>query len=400
MTGELDEFRQDVRAWLLDNCPHSMRTPMPDNEIPWGGKKAVYPNPETKLWLDKMVERGWTAPDWPKEYGGAGLDAEQCQVLLDELSNIKARPALFSFGYWMLGPVLLEYGNDQQKRRFLPAIARGEIRWCQGYSEPGAGSDLASLKMKAIKQSDHYIVNGSKIWTSEAKDSDWIFCLVRTDSSGSKHQGISFLLINLQSQGVKVQPIKLISGSSHFNQTFFDDVKVPVDQCVGVENEGWTIAKKLLSYERQNVAGAAFGADVSQNVWDIARKYSSTDDGNIEPSLRSRIAGQTIRANAIDILTRRMQLNTQQDKFKGLDAVLKISAAANNQLRSELIIESMGASGLGWEGEPYTEDEISNVRAWLRSRGNSIEGGTSEINMNVIAKHVLRLPEQRLGRKR
>lgn len=395
MTDDLDKFRQIVREWLADNCPQSMRTAMPASERPWGGKKAIYPNPETKIWMDRMVERGWTAPTWPTEYGGGGLSATQTSILIQELSRINARPSLFSFGLWMLGPILLEYGSDVQKRKYLPAIARGEIRWCQGYSEPGAGSDLASLKLKAIKDGDHYVLNGSKIWTSEAADSDWIFCLVRTDSSGPKHNGISFLLIDLESPGIKVRPIELISGGSEFNQTFFDDVHVPSNQRIGAENMGWEIAKKLLAYERQNVAGAGFGANLSEKTWDIAKKYSACDDGTIEPCLRGRIAGQAIRSQAIDILSRRIQMNAEQDKFKGLDAVLKISAAASNQLRSELIVESMGTLGLAWEGAPYSDYEIANVRAWLRSKGNSIEGGTSEINMNVIAKRVLNLPKQR-----
>jgi alkylation response protein AidB-like acyl-CoA dehydrogenase len=399
-TPEPDPFRADTRAWLEAHCPPSMRTPMPEHEYPWGGRNAEFPNPDTRLWLARMVDKGWTAPMWPREYGGAGLTLEQARVLEQEMARIGARPPLFSFGFWMLGPVLLELGSAEQKQRFLPAIARGEIRWCQGYSEPGAGSDLAALKTRAELRGDRFIVNGSKIWTSDADKADWIFCLVRTDFEVPKHQGISFLLFDLNSAGVERRPIKLISGASPFCQTFFDNVEVPAANLVGRLNGGWDIAKRLLQYERQNVAGAGFGADRSRTLWDIAKHYSpfshdSEGAGAIDPDLRARIADQVIHAEAIDCLVQRMTTETSGQSASALASVLKVLVAKNNQLRSELLIEAMGGAGLGWDGDVFSDDELTEVKAWLRSKGNSIEGGTSEINLNIIAKRVLGLPDPR-----
>ncbi|MBV1934624.1 MAG: acyl-CoA dehydrogenase family protein, partial [Parvibaculaceae bacterium] len=235
----LEEFRKETRDWLEENCPQSMRTPMGDNEEPWGGKNASWPNPDSKVWLDNMASRGWTAPTWPKAYGGGGLGKDEAKILSQELRAIKARPALMSFGIWMLGPALLEFASEEQKLKYLPQIVRGEIRWCQGYSEPGAGSDLAGLQTSADDKGDHYLVNGQKIWTSYANYADWIFCLVRTDKT-VKHAGISFLLIDMETKGVETRPIKLISGSSPFCETFLTDVTVPKENLVGELNKGWT----------------------------------------------------------------------------------------------------------------------------------------------------------------
>lgn len=222
--SNLETFREETRAWLEENCPASMRTPMPDEEQPWGGRNPSYPNPDTKVWMERMAARGWTAPTWPTEYGGGGLNPDENKILLQELKRIDARPSLNSFGIWMLGPALLEFATEEQKQKYLPPIVRGEIRWCQGYSEPGSGSDLAGLQTKAEDMGDHYLVNGQKVWTSYADKADWIFCLVRTDTS-VKHEGISFLLIDMETEGVDPRPIKLISGSSPFCETFLTDAK-------------------------------------------------------------------------------------------------------------------------------------------------------------------------------
>ena len=261
----LQEFREDTRSWLEENCPASMRTPMVQEEIVWGGRNAAFVNPESEIWLQRMAEKGWTCPTWPAEYGGGGLDKDQTLVLGEELARINARPALTSFGISMLGPVLLEYGSHEQKLEHIPKIVRGEIRWCQGYSEPGSGSDLASLSTKAELQGDHYLINGSKVWTSYADKADWIFCLVRTDFDVPKHSGISFILFDMASEGVSTKPIQLISGSSPFCETFFDDVKVPAGNLVGRLNEGWTIAKRLLQHERTMISGFGLSAGQSDN---------------------------------------------------------------------------------------------------------------------------------------
>src|SRR5262249_30727433 len=267
------------------NCPTSMRASGGEEEAVWGGRDATYVNPDSKVWLDRMAEKGWTVPTWPKQYGGGGLTADEERVLQHELRRIHARSPLQSVGIWMLGPVLIEYGNEEQKREHLPKIARGEIRWCQGYSEPGAGSDLAGLMTRAEDQGDYYLVNGSKIWTSFANYADWIFCLVRTDTAAPKHQGISFLLFDMTSPGVSTSPIKLISGSSPFCQTFFDNVKVPKKNLVGTLNDGWTIAKRLLQHERNMIAGiggnSALGGS-GRKLEDVAKNYVGARRGRID----------------------------------------------------------------------------------------------------------------------
>ncbi|BFM15060.1 acyl-CoA dehydrogenase family protein [Maricurvus nonylphenolicus] len=394
MTTELNSFRVEVRAWLEQNCPASMRTPMPDEETPWGGRNAKFVNPDTKLWLDRMIDKGWTVPMWPQEYGGAGLGIEQAQVLEQELERINARIPLMSFGVWMLGPVLLELGTEEQKRRFLPDIAKGKIRWCQGYSEPGAGSDLAGLRTKAEIKEDHFVVNGSKIWTSEADQSDWIFCLVRTDFDAPKHQGISFLLFDLESDGVERQPIKLISGTSLFCQTFFDDVKVPAENLVGEVNAGWSIAKRLLQYERQSV-GKFLNKSFDIQLHDLALQYADSETGKIDPDLRSRIALQTMQNEALGLLIERMERDVDGSGLGAPTSVMKVAMADINHKRGELAIEAMGAAGLAWEGDDFTQEEITEVKGWLRGKANSIEGGTSEINLNIIAKRILGLPDPR-----
>jgi len=212
--SDLEQFRQETRTWLEENCPASMRTPIKGFDDAYnGGRNPEIDHPDQKIWCDRMAERGWTVPHWPSEYAGGGLSKEEVKVLLE------------SFGISMLGPALLHFGTEEQKQEHLPKIVRGEIRWCQGYSEPNAGSDLASLATRAEDNGDHYLINGQKIWTSYADKSDWIFCLVRTDNSGSKHEGISFVLFDMADPGVTTRPIKLISGSSPFCETFFDDVK-------------------------------------------------------------------------------------------------------------------------------------------------------------------------------
>lgn len=390
--SDLETFRTETRAWLEANCPPTMRTPMDEDDAPWGGRKAQM-SPEGRLWLDRMGERGWTAPTWPREYGGGGLTPEEARVLGQELGRIRARPALMSFGVWMLGPVLLEYATEEQKRRFLPGIVRGETRWCQGYSEPGAGSDLASLATKAEDRGDYFVINGQKVWTSYADQADWIFCLVRTDTT-RKHEGISFMLFDMASEGVEARPIKLISGSSPFCETFFDNVKVPKDQLVGKLNGGWEIAKRLLQYERQNISAGGFGGGAGLELEEVAKEYVGVGAGGklADPDLRARIADHKMDARAFALTVRRAEQESKASKGPSpAVSIIKYAAATLNQEKHELMLEAMGTQGLGWEGEGYKPSEIRETRAWLRSKGNSIEGGTSEVNLNVIAKRVLGL---------
>jgi alkylation response protein AidB-like acyl-CoA dehydrogenase len=397
-TEDLDAFRVETRDWLEANCPPSMRTPMTDDEIVWGGKRGTFVNPESKTWLDRMGEKGWTAPEWPASYGGGGLTKDENRVLQEELRRIKARPALFSFGLWMFGPALLEFGNEEQKKRFLPDIVKGKTRWCQGYSEPGAGSDLAGLQTRCEDKGDHYLINGQKVWTSYADQADWIFCLVRTDTS-SKHEGISFILFDMESPGVEARPILLISGSSPFCETFFTDVKVPNDQLVGRVNGGWEIAKRLLQFERSSISAGGFGGTGGSGILgpeEYAKMHVGTDsEGRIaDGDLRGRIADHKMYAKAFSLTVQRQ---TEQAKAgQQVDhtaSILKYGAAKMNQDRHELLIEALGSEALGWEGEGFDENAMKATRGWLRSKGNSIEGGTSEINLNVVAKRVLGLKD-------
>jgi alkylation response protein AidB-like acyl-CoA dehydrogenase len=396
--ADLDAFRSEVRSWLEENCPESMRTPMPEGETVWGGRREKFVNPDSKVWLERMAERGWTCPTWPKEYGGGGLSADENKVLQEELRRIHARSPLQSFGIWMLGPALLEFASHEQKLEHLPKIVRGEIRWCQGYSEPGSGSDLASLKTRAEDKGDYYLVNGSKIWTSYADHADWIFCLVRTDFDAPKHEGISFLLFDMASEGVSTSPIQLISGASPFCETFFDDVKVPKANLVGELNKGWTIAKRLLQHERQMISGiggmSALGGS-GRKLEDDAREYLGVTDGHIaDPALRARLTAHRINDRAFQLTLARAADEAKAGKSDGnLASLFKYYGSEQNKRKYELLLEVMGSRALGWQGDAYRDRELSTTRQWLRSKANSIEGGTSEVQLNVIAKRVLGLPD-------
>lgn len=391
MSDQLDTFRSETRAWLEANCPASMRTPTTsEDEYVWGGRNAKFPSEDAKLWLERMGSKGWTAPTWPKEYGGGGLTPAENAVLQSELRRIGARPALLSFGIWMLGPVLLEYANEEQKKEHLPKIVRGEIRWCQGYSEPGAGSDLAGLQTKCEDRGDHWLINGQKVWTSYANYADWCFCLVRTDTS-VKHEGISFVLIDMATPGVETRPIKLISGSSPFCETFFTDVKIPKGNMVGRLNGGWEIAKRLLQYERTNISG--FGSGARLDVVDIAKTNVGLEDGALaDRDLRARIAGHKMAERAYALTVQRAQEEAKAGgNVSHMASMFKVAGATLNQERCELMVEAAGNRAFGWAGEGFGADELAVTRGWLRSKGNSIEGGTTEVNLNVVAKRVLGL---------
>ena len=397
--SELESFRSEVREWIASNYPASLRAPftIDGDETPWGGRHPSYKNPDTRLWLERMTARAWTAPDWPEEYGGAGLSAEQARIISEELVAAGCRPSLFSFGLLMLAPVLLEFGTEAQKRMFLPPIARGQIRWCQGYSEPGAGSDLASLKTRAEDHGDHWLVNGQKIWTSYAQVSDWIFCLVRT-STESKHKGISFLLIDMTSPGITTRPIQLISGGSNFCQVFFDNVRVPKEHLIGQPGEGWTIAKRLLQHERTNIASSAQsglgGTPSGKSIAALAKEYRGAQGERIEdPVLRDRIAAQEMDAEALGLTLQRLEEESRRHGPSAASSVVKILSARQNKLKFELMLEIMGQAALGWEGSPFDDEELAITRQWLRSKANSIEGGSTEIQINIVAKQVLGLPD-------
>jgi len=391
---DLESFRTEVRDWLAENCPAEMRTPITrDADICWGGRQAKYTCEAQKLWLDRMGAKGWTVPEWPVEYGGGGLSKDQARVLASELRRIKARSPLSSFGIWMLGPALLKYGNEAQKKEHLPRIARGEIRWCQGYSEPGAGSDLASLRTSALLEGDHYVVNGQKVWTSYADKADWIFCLVRTDPTAAKHLGISFLLFDMASPGVSTSPIKLISGASPFCQTFFDNVKVPAENLMGVAGKGWDIAKYLLTHEREMIGGSdSTGGCGRDSLSQVAKRQIGMDAAILaDTGLRTDIVRHELNAWAFALTMERVKDEAKAGQGVGaLSSMLKYYGTELNKDRMQLLMSIGGSDALAWEGPGEGEGDVA--RAWLRSRANSIEGGTSEINLNIIAKRVLELP--------
>jgi len=392
----LEAFREETRAWLEENCPPSMRTPMAPDEFPAGGRKVKYRNSETKLWMDRCAERGFTVPTWPKEYGGAGLNADESRVLREEMARIQARTPLTGMGLSMIGPALLEYGNDEQKAEHLPKIARGEIWWCQGYSEPNAGSDLASLQTRAVVDGDDYIINGQKIWTSGADNADWIFCLVRTDFEAPKHNGITFILFDMESPGVTVRPIKLISGMSPFCETFFEDVRVPRKNVVGNVNDGWTVAKRLLQYERTSIGGGGGpGGQRGRSLAQLAVDYVGMSGGKLgDGSLRDGITIQTMNDRAFGLTVRRNMEESRSTKAPSfVSSMFKYYGTEQNKNRAELMLQAVGTQMLGWEGDGFSDEELSQTRAWLRTKGNSIEGGTSEVQLNIIAKRVLGLPD-------
>jgi len=387
-----ETFRSETRTWLEANCPQEMRQPWKsDEDACWGGRNWVFRSDAERLWLERMADRGWTAAEWPREYGGGALSREQAKILRQELARLRCRPPLSSFGIWMLGPALLKYGSEEQRREYLPPITRGEIRWCQGYSEPNAGSDLVSLQTRAEDRGDHFLVSGQKIWTSYADEADWIFCLVRTDPSATKHAGISFLIFDMRTPGVSTKPITLISGKSPFCETFFDNVRVPKTGLVGVLNQGWDVAKYLLTHEREMLS--ALGADTStQPLGQLAARTIGIQNGMLTDSmLRAQIATLEVDTIAFQLAMERTgDLAKVRQANPSLSSVLKYYGAELNKRRYELLMAAGGSDALEWEGERSRDGALA--RAWLRTKGNSIEGGTSEIQLNIIAKRILALP--------
>ncbi|MDH5672131.1 MAG: acyl-CoA dehydrogenase family protein [Myxococcales bacterium] len=410
----LDSFREEVRSWLDQNCPDNMRTPKD------GGMRKPATPQEVTAWCGKLQEQGYTCPTWPKEYGGGSFDKEQAAIIQAEMARIGTMNPAVSFGTMMLGPVLLEFASHEQKVEHLVPITRGEIRWCQGYSEPGSGSDLASLQTRAVRDGDHYVINGQKIWTTMAHLSDWMFCLVRTDAEAAKHQGISFILFDLKSPGVTVKPIKLISGQSQFCEVFFEDVRALAKNLVGKENEGWTIAKRLLQYERNMLSGLGGGglgggrgrgrrggADADARakrgnagpamIAEGARRYLGTVGGGstgrlADAGLRDELSQAELDQMAFSLTMRRANEEAKTSGPSAASSMFKLYMSEMGKRRSELMIRVMGYQALGWEGDTFSQQELNTTRSWLRSKGSSIEGGTSEIQKNVIAKRVLELP--------
>jgi acyl-CoA dehydrogenase len=401
--ADIESFRQEVRDFLEKSSPKGLRGAVGLEAGFWGGRKPELPHPDSQRFCSMMAERGWTAPTWPKEYGGGGLDAAEAKVLEQELGRLRLPPPLTGFGLQMIGPTLLQFGSEEQRREHLPKIVAGQIRWCQGYSEPNAGSDLASLQTAAVISSDHLILNGQKVWTSYGDKSDWMFVLVRTDGSAKKQQGITFVLIDMRQPGVEVRPIKLISGNSPFCETFFTDARAELKNVINGLGNGWTVAKALLGHERNmigNVFGGGGGRGPSggppKNVLaELGRKHAGERDGRIaDAPLRDRIVQINMDQRCFLLTVQRNADSMKAGHRPGPESsIFKIYGTELNQRREELMLSIRGPECLGWEGAGFAPEALEQTRTWLRSRGNTIEGGTSEVQLNIIAKRVLDLPD-------
>lgn len=393
--SDIETFRTETRAWLEANCPESQRVPAKYEDLVYGGAKTP-PTGDARLWMERMAERGWTAPEWPAEYGGGGLSPAEAKVLRKEMAALGCRRPLMGHGLWMLGPALLQFGSEEQKKTHLPRIVRGEVRWCQGYSEPGAGSDLASLRCRAELDGDEFVVNGQKSWTTDGDKADWIFCLVRTDPDAKKQEGISFLLIDMSTPGVSVNPVALLNGDRHFCDTFLENVRVPRENLVGEINAGWTIAKGLLGHEREMMSQIQeFMPKLPLTLEEYGERYvGKTADGKLaDASFRSRLARHRMNQRA-------MTLSHQRAFAEGMAGTLDMTSVSyfkavgteEDKLGDELLMAMLGSAGLGWEGEGFKDEELLATRKFLQSKVLSLGGGTTEVQWNVVAKK-LGLPQ-------
>ncbi|HEY3798418.1 MAG TPA: acyl-CoA dehydrogenase family protein [Caulobacteraceae bacterium] len=393
---ELEAFRTEARAWLDANFPPSLKGKAGQAMAQAEGGEFTG---DLKLWKERIGAKGWTAPTWPAQYGGGGLSTAQARVLGQEMAKAGAfSPVNQGMGITMIGPTILDYGTEAQKQKHIPPIVKGEVRWCVGYSEPGAGSDLASLQTKCEDKGDHWLINGQKIWTSGAQYSDWCGALVRTDPTVKKHDGISFILLDMHQPGVETRPIKLIAGASPFCETFFTDATAPKDALLGKLNVGWTVGKRLLQHERASQTGGgnpmAGGRQVG--IQDLAKKYVGADEqGRIDNlELRTRVTQHQMDARAHNLtLMRAVAESKGSNEPSNANSVLKNSATAVAQARAELTLEIMGTQGLGWEGETFAQDELDAVRGWLSGKAMSIYGGSHEVQNNIVSKRILGLPD-------
>ena len=381
----IEDFRGETREWLDEFCPA-------------GAKSGAENGKDMRVWRERLIEKGWSAPTWPTRFGGGGLDNEQYMVLIQELRRARATVPFGGMGLWLIGPTLLELGTEEQKQRHLPPIVRGERAWCQGYSEPSSGSDLASLRTRAVDNGDHFVVNGQKIWTSGAQVADWIFALVRTDPDAPKHEGISFVLMTMHQPGVTVKPIRLISGNSPFCETFFDDAIAKKEDLVGELNKGWSIGKRLLQFERgsmANLVGGAASKEAGPTLEGEAKKYAGEADGRIsDVSLRHRVLTHNINDAAFRLTQRRTVQEAQDGRTPGpATSIFKMYGTELEQSKSSMFVEMRGFQGLGWEGTGFSRREIEDTRTFLSNRAASIYSGSNEIQRNIIAKRVLGLPD-------
>ncbi|MEH6676418.1 acyl-CoA dehydrogenase family protein [Phenylobacterium sp.] len=387
---ELDDLRAAARAWVAENFPRELA-----GHSPVMGQTSAADAEALETWKTRLCAQGWGVPTWPPEYGGGGLTTAEARVVREEIRAAGGwNPIGWSMGVRMFGPTLLEYGTEDQKQRHIPPIARGETRWCQGYSEPGAGSDLASLQTRAEDRGDHFLVNGQKIWTSGAQYADWCFCLVRTDAS-KKHEGISFLMIDMASPGIEVRPIRLISGSSPFCETFFTDVRVPKENLLGPLNGGWTVGKRLLQYERQRSEDAPARPGEGRPLNEVAVDHLGLDaSGRLaETDIRRRLTDHLMERRLLRLTMDRAAAESKGAGPSAATSILKNVSSVVNQTRAELLLEIYGLGGLGWEGEGFDPDALANTREWLSGKASTIYAGSYEIQNNIISKRILGLPD-------
>jgi alkylation response protein AidB-like acyl-CoA dehydrogenase len=393
--NDLEAFRAEAREWIGANFPASLK----GKPNPMMREERTKPTEDMERWRKAMGEKGWGVPTWPKEYGAAGLTPAHARIIQQELGRAGAYNPIGGMGVMMFGPTLLEYGTEEQKKEHIPPIVRGDLQWCQGYSEPGAGSDLAALQTRAEDKGDHFLINGQKIWTSGAQYADWCFCLVRTDQS-KKHEGISFVLIDMHQPGVEVRPIQLINGTSPFCETFFTDAVALKKNLVGPLNGGWTIGKRLLQHERSGLSSGAGGGNPfggpAKGPAELAKDYVGVDDkGRIaDHDLRTRIVQNDIDLKAFQLTAFRAMAEAKGNASpSAATSIMKNAATSTLQQRAELTIEIMGHQGLGWEGEAFSKDELMAVRGWLGGKATTIYGGSQEIQSNIISKRILGLPD-------
>jgi alkylation response protein AidB-like acyl-CoA dehydrogenase len=390
-TLEETTFRHEVRAFVRANLPQEIRDKVQNG--------SLLTRDELMGWHRILADHGWGAPTWPKEHGGAGWDPARDFIFEEECAALGA-PRLLPFGLRMVGPVIMTFGNAAQQQRFLPRIVSAQDFWCQGYSEPGSGSDLASLKTKAERRGDHYVVNGQKTWITLAHYADWIFCLVRTDPAARAQSGISFLLIDMKTKGITVRPIITMDGGHEVNEVWFEDVKVPAENLVGEENKGWTYAKFLLGHERTNIAGVGPSKSELQRLKQIAAKERKHGRLLLEdPAFAARIAQVEIELMALEITILRVLSAEAARKAPGPEAsLLKIKGSEIQQAIAELMMQAMGPHALSFErgseaqGEPAGPAFAGRLTAtYCNFRKTSIYSGSNEIQKNIISQWLLRL---------
>ena len=389
--GDLDALRTEAREWIAANFPASLK----GKANPMMREERSTPSPDQEAWRKAMGAKGWGVPTWPAAYGGGGLSPAEGRVIQQEIARAGAYHPIGGMGVMMFGPTLLEYGTEDQKQEHIPPIVRGDLQWCQGFSEPGAGSDLASLSTKAEDKGDHYLINGQKIWTSGAQFADWCFCLVRTDTA-KKHEGISFVLFTMHQPGVEVRPIPLIAGNSPFCETFFTDAKAQKKDLVGPLNGGWSIAKRLLQHERSGLTGAGGGFGMGRSLTALAKEYVGVDDqGRIaDPDLRTRITMLEIEGRSFQQTAARAMMESKGNSGpSAATSIMKNAGTQWMQARAELTLEIMGHQGLGWSGDDFSTEELGAVRGWLGGKAFTIYGGSQEVQSNIISKRILGLPD-------